>query len=310
LLVALATGAALLGWASVPALVLPAAPATAAQTATSCSSGVIVAVDFDYGSWGGNINSVCDPTPPVNAVEVLQAAHFLLTGVADNLDFICQIDGYPQNGDCSSTPPADAYWSFWYADACQSTWTYSMVGAMSLEPQAGSVEAWVFGGQSGSGQPSDFPSPSAFHPVVACSPVSTTATAPAAAGSTPSPTGSPTITGAASSTGVGSGPTDGTGVGAHPPSKASPAAATTSTTSPGGSGGSKGSASDTTKPPSAAPVSKSASRSTSSPKIVDAAPAVSKQTSGSPLPFLIGAVAIAGLAASGGLIAWRRRRTG
>jgi LPXTG-motif cell wall-anchored protein len=44
---------------------------------------------------------------------------------------------------------------------------------------------------------------------------------------------------------------------------------------------------------------------------VDSAPAsATQQSTGSPLPFLIGAAAVAVLGASGGLIAWRRRRTG
>ena len=85
-------------------------------------------------------------TLPATAADALVAAKFDPTGVSGyGLGFICQIAGDPPDDSCSTTPPANAYWSFWYADAGHNTWTYSLAGAMNLEPQAGSVEAWVFG---------------------------------------------------------------------------------------------------------------------------------------------------------------------
>jgi LPXTG-motif cell wall-anchored protein len=51
-------------------------------------------------------------------------------------------------------------------------------------------------------------------------------------------------------------------------------------------------------------------RSTTSPKIVDAAPVVATdKPAGSSAPFVVGALAVVLLAATGGLVAWRRRRT-
>ena len=147
LLAAVAAGVAGLGWWGVLGPVLPAAPA-GADPAVNCSTGVIVAADFS--PWGGNINSVCDASLPATAAEALVDAKFDPNGVAGyGLAFICQIAGDPPDDTCATTPPADAYWAFWYADAGHDTWTYSQSGAMSLEPAAGSVEAWVFGGTPG-----------------------------------------------------------------------------------------------------------------------------------------------------------------
>ena len=56
---------------------------------------------------------------------------------ATALAFICQIAGFPQDDPCTTTPPANAYWSFWYAQAGQNTWTYSQSGAMNLAPGGG-----------------------------------------------------------------------------------------------------------------------------------------------------------------------------
>jgi hypothetical protein len=46
------------------------------------------------------------------------------------------------------TPPASAYWAFWYANRGQDAWNYSQAGAMGTQPEPGSVELWMFGGTS------------------------------------------------------------------------------------------------------------------------------------------------------------------
>ncbi len=184
----------------------PVAPA-GADTVANCSSGVIVAADF--ATWGGNINSVCDPTLPPNAADALVTTGFDPVGVASygGLAFICQIAGYPQGEDCNTTPPGNAYWSFWYADAGENSWTYSQLGAESLHPVAGSVEAWVFGGGSGGGQPA-IPSPETVRADTTDISSPTTTTTTGAAPSIPATTTAPTSPiGVASS--AGSGPTGG-----------------------------------------------------------------------------------------------------
>jgi hypothetical protein len=317
LLAAVAAGLAGLGWCGGlgPAL---SAPPAGAVPAVNCSTGVIVAADFS--PWGGDINSVCDATVPATAADALVATGFDPTGVAGyGLDFICQIAGDPPDDTCATTPPADAYWSFWYADAGRDTWTYSQSGAMDLEPTTGSVEAWVFGGDSGASPPSAFPSPNSIRAATVRTSTTTTSTQPAS-----SPTPASTVTTLAGAAPVpphataSSPPTgDGAGTSGHP----SNAVAVTGPSPVKTEGG----AAPTTEP--TRPTTKTAPRSARgphtgtraghdagreppAPKIVDAAPALATQSSsGSPLPFLIGAGAVVALAATGGLIAWRRRRT-
>ena len=128
-------------------------PMAGADPTVDCSAGVVVAVN--YATWSGPIDTVCDAgTLPATAAYALQTARFNPVGVTSyGLAFICQIGGDPPDDSCQSTPPANAYWSLWYADSGNNSWTYSTVGAMGLEPQAGSVEYWVFGGASGAVQP-------------------------------------------------------------------------------------------------------------------------------------------------------------
>ncbi len=314
-LAAAAVGMAALGWTGGLGPALPTLAAGAAP-AVHCSTGVVVVADF--APWGGDINSVCDATLPANASEALVAARFHPTGVAayGGLNFICQIAGDPPHVTCASTPPANAYWSFWYADAGSDTWTYSPLGPESLEPRAGSVEAWVFGSNTGAGPPASFPSPNALRTATGrASGTTTTSTQPAS-----SPTSSPSATTPAGAPATTAAPAPPAGAGGNgrtpdaataaktPATPAGGAASTTRRTKPSpstgtgaGTGGSRR-GTDARTPPD---------RKASIPKIVDAAPAMAaQQPQGSPLPFAINAAAVAALAAGAGLIAWRRRRTG
>ena len=291
--------------------VIPSTPA-AADPPVDCSSGVIVAVDFS--PWSDTLNTVCDPALPTNGVAALQNAGFALTGVSGyGLQFICQIDDDPPDDACTSTPPANAYWSFWYAEAGQSSWTYSQQGAEGLEPQPGSIEAWVFGGETGGGQP-PIPAPDTLDPSTPTTPTTEATQATAPTGPAPAPVGvsagsgpdsaEGSSTGSQPTTGSGSGTSTGSGTGGTRSS------ATTSTTSdPGRTGASTTNAGGRT--PSTNPAGDTSSRSSTGLKVVDAAPAsVTQRSAGSAEPFLIGAGIAAVAVASGGLIAWRRRRAG
>jgi hypothetical protein len=137
--------------------VAAAGPAgAAAQPVGDCTttSGVIVAVDF--GHWGGPVLRSCGTTP-TTAYDLLNQGGWRTTGDEhDGPGFICRIGyaGYhggtqyptPSQDACVLTPPASAYWAFWYANPGQNAWTYSSEGAMSTDPVPGSVELWVFGG--------------------------------------------------------------------------------------------------------------------------------------------------------------------
>jgi hypothetical protein len=285
-------------------LVVPSTPA-GADPPVDCSAGVIVAVDFS--PWSDTLNTVCDPALPANGVSALQNAGFALTGVAGyGLQFICQIDDDPPGDSCTSTPPATAYWSLWYAEAGQSTWTYSQQGAEGLEPQPGSIEAWVFGGTTGSGQP-PVPGPNTLD----SSPPTTTSTVPpqpptqasAPTGPTSAPAGDSGGSSPDSSVGGATGGQPATGTGTGP-------SATTSTISNPASGGAL-TTNAAGRTPSTSTPRHTSSRPSTGLKVVDSAPASATQRStGSPDPFLIGAVMAALVAGSGGLIAWRRRKAG
>ncbi len=305
---------------TLPAIVsvIHAAPAGAA-TAVDCKDGVIVAVDFGY--WEGDTDAVCDTILPASAAYALVATGFDPTPVSSyGLDFICQIAGldgveYPQGANCSTTPPADAYWSFWYANAGQTSWTYSNVGAMSLQPQAGSVEAWVFGGETGHSQPPGLPTPQQIQ-------MATTQTVTV--------TGTGTGTGTTTTTTTSSGPPSGAsgsnpapapqGATTDPAMASTPSAAagTTSTTapthaklspSPAQTAPSTGHAG-----PAAHDTTASGATSTSGPgdgeRIVSAVPGVAARhpSSGPSASFLLGAAVVLLLIAVAGTVTWARRR--
>jgi hypothetical protein len=295
-----------LGVAAGAGLVMPAIPA-GADPPLDCSTGVIVAVDFS--PWSETLNSVCDSALPPNGVSALQNAGFAPTGVSGyGLQFICQIDADPPDDSCTSTPPATAYWSLWYAEAGQSAWTYSQQGAEGLEPQAGSIEAWVFGGATGSGQP-PIPAPNTLDssPATTTTPTEppTQATAPTEPASTPVSVPASPSPGSSAGGATGSQHTTGAGAGAG----TGPSATTSTTSDPGRTGAST--TNTTGQTPSTRHPGNTSSRSSTGLKIVDSAPAsATQQSTGSPVPFLIGAAAVAVVAGSGGIVAWRRRRTG
>jgi hypothetical protein len=320
LALAAAVAVAGLGGLGASEVVVPAGPAGAAA---DCSSGVIVAADFS--PWvPDTVNSVCDPGLPPNAAQALVDTGFDPVGVSTYppLAFICTIAGYPRGEDCSTTPPGNAYWSFWYANGA--TWTYSELGATALTPVAGSVEYWEFGGASASNPPTT--TPAALR-----SSTSTTTTTPAPPATTPStaPPASTAVPVAGTPAGSAGG-SDGGGSGngtSHSPTVSGEGATTTGAQTSTGTSGTPGSSKSgnpdgpsstqaatgsTTRPsPSATKTDRGTGGSAQGPTIVNAAPVVAAEDSpGSSAPFALGAVGIAVLAGTGGLIAWRRRRTG
>jgi hypothetical protein len=139
-----------------------AAPAMAAAQPTgdcTTTSGVILAVDF--GHWGGPVLRSCGTTPTTGYALLNQGGwHTSGTG-HDGPGFICRIGyaGYqggtqyptPAEESCVLTPPASAYWAFWYANPGQNAWSYSQTGAGATRPEPGSVELWTFGGTKSGG---------------------------------------------------------------------------------------------------------------------------------------------------------------
>lgn len=151
---AVAMLAATLTAAEVPS----ASPAIGATPAglSACTSavGVLVAVDFKH--FGGPVDLGCAAGRQANGLDAVDRAGFLTVGDEEDGDaFVCRI-GVAAEGvtserptaaedSCVNTPPATAYWAFWVADAGQNSWSYSPFGVESYEPPPGSIEGWAFG---------------------------------------------------------------------------------------------------------------------------------------------------------------------
>jgi hypothetical protein len=157
-------------------------------SACSSSTGSVVAVDF--GTWSGPVALGCDTSMPANGLALLSDTGFTTVGTKhDGPGFVCRIGSplfssgiqYPTPADqaCVNTPPASAYWSFWFAPSGQSSWISSSQGAISHKPSTGEVEAWAFG----AGAEPSF-APDLIRPAVAARPPAA-APAPAAAARLP-----------------------------------------------------------------------------------------------------------------------------
>jgi hypothetical protein len=325
----LALSLAAVGSTAVSALAAPTGVA-GADPISDCSTttGVIVVVDFAqsvYPGWPGTIERGCDG-PLTTGAYALTRAGFTPPegapiGVADESGFVCRLvdpandQEYPTAAeqDCLETPPANAYWSFWYAQAGDTSWNYSNQGAAGFEPTAGSVDAWVFGGESAGGQP-PIPSPASLRATNPGPPPTVPPTVPPTAPPPTSPPPTPVTAAGSATPGVGAGATSGT----TPPGRTGAghsAPATVpggSTTSPDGTTSKPGSAAKTNQSPSdgTGTGTGTGGHPSSGPRILNVTPssAVAKPSAGSPLPFVLGAVVVAALAGSAGLVARRRRR--
>lgn len=293
------------------------------------TTGVVVVVDFT--SFGGNVERGCAASPS-DGLTALEGAGFTPTPVSGEPGyFVCRLDGEPSPSRqaCVSTPPATAYWSYWYADAGQSTWSQWQLGAASSHPLPGSVDAWAFG----SGHPPTVP-PSAVRattPGPAPTGVPTTTGAPTGGGTTsptsgasgPSSTGgAPASAPASGSTGSGSAapvaPAGGRGSGTPSGSSTGSSSGSGASKSGGsGSAGSSGAAGRGSGPSRSAGGGSGTSRDAPGhpssaravPRIVDVTPAAARPSpsAGSPVAAVVGGLVVAALAGAGGVLAWRRR---
>jgi len=146
--------------AAVAVLLLPVAVATgtpayaADRTADgACTGGHGVTVVVEPGSLGGAPQVSCDPSGGGRtASRIFADVGHRLTPVSSSPDFVCRVDGRPQDASCAQVPPADAYWSLWWSDG-RAPWTYASLAAGGLTvPDGGAVAfTWVDG--SGDGTP-------------------------------------------------------------------------------------------------------------------------------------------------------------
>ena len=173
--------------------------------AAECSGTAGVTVVVERGALGGGTQVSCSPEGGGRtAARLLQDAGHELTFVQRFPGFVCRIDGVPADDPCVNTPPADAYWGLWWSDGKSGTWTYSSLGAGSLDVPAGGYIAMVWDGSTGTVRPSTAatphatptPTPTKQPTTQAPAPTATPTLAPSttATPDEPSPTASPTPT--------------------------------------------------------------------------------------------------------------------
>jgi hypothetical protein len=121
-----------------------------------------VTVVIDYQGLGGNIEIYCASDLPAGrgqhrGINALQAVGIAVEGtIHDGPGFLCRIQGRPAPGEripmaadpsytenCNLTPPAAAYWSYWWA-APGGSWVYSNWGVMNRDVEFGGFEGWSF----------------------------------------------------------------------------------------------------------------------------------------------------------------------
>ena len=132
----------------VPGLEPAATASTSTGTPGYCTDATGVTVVVDFQELGGGVVIRCFPHPTSSStgLAALQGAGFTPTGTLGfGLGFICRIEGQPTMTDekCIDTPPATAYWSYWYAPNGGS-WKYSDLGVSNHKVILGGFEGWSF----------------------------------------------------------------------------------------------------------------------------------------------------------------------
>ncbi len=126
----------------------------------ACDNDQDVTIVVDFGALGGGVNVRCGTQPIKNGFDVFRNANVSYETVSGS-DFVCRIAGKPgtDTEDCANTPPANAYWTYWYAKP-GGEWKYSNLGPGSRKPPPGSYEGWSFNSGDKSSAPR-YPVPAA-----------------------------------------------------------------------------------------------------------------------------------------------------
>lgn len=135
----------------------PAAHAAGYDGMCKDANGTTVVVDFQ--ALGGGLVIRCAPNIPPGStgLDALKLAGVPYAGVARWGDaFICRLYNRPSALEtipvaampgykeaCINTPPAKAYWSYWWAEN-GGTWQYSQWGVKNRNAIKGGFEAWSF----------------------------------------------------------------------------------------------------------------------------------------------------------------------
>jgi LPXTG-motif cell wall-anchored protein len=189
----------------VPGALSDASAASETGTPGYCTGVTGVTVVVDFHELGGGVVVRCFPpaTSSTTGLDALTGAGFSVTGVAGlGESFICRIEGKPTAAQeaCLQTPPATAYWSYWYAPN-GGTWKYSDLGLMSHRVILGGFEGWSFSYHKTA---STVPPPGVApeHPVVAPKPSPTPSTEPSTERTTSAPSSRATSTTSTATTGA------------------------------------------------------------------------------------------------------------
>lgn len=172
----------LLAAAVVGAAVLFAVPfASRADDNQACSDGQGVTLVVDFQALPGGVNVRCASQPISNGYDVFHHTNPPVSyETVSGRDFVCRIAGVPENADCSNYPPADAYWSYWWAKPGED-WQYASKGAGAHHVPPGAYEGWSW-----------VSSDHAYPPRYPVPPAPTTTTTTNDAVTTPAPSATPT----------------------------------------------------------------------------------------------------------------------
>lgn len=298
-------------------------------------TGVTLVVDFQ--DLGGETIIACvdDVAPGTTGLQVLQKAGMNPAGTMhDGPGFVCRINDRPSRSEtipisgrpdyretCRLTPPNSAFWSYWHADNGGS-WTFSQYGAGNRAAIVGGYEGWSFSlNRTEDSNPRPRVKPQ--HALKADEPTPTTAVPEPTTAAPPTRAGSGSATprhttaapsATASRSTQSSRPSQqvtrsevsepaGTPSGSSAPSVTPTASATTvasdsTAASPPASESGSGEVTAEATPPASA-------ESSVSPSAAPPVPAESPEAV--PMGTLVGAGAVATIAAGGGVVWWRRR---
>jgi hypothetical protein len=143
----------------VVAVPLPFAAGPFDQRCAEAAEGSSVALVVDFGDVEGQgappggVAARCVPaTDRMTGAQVLIDAGYSIRPGPGGM--VCAINGYPSEG-CGERigERQYLYWSYWRADAGNTEWTYSSIGATGARVGDGDVEGWRF--VDGTGRPSD-----------------------------------------------------------------------------------------------------------------------------------------------------------
>jgi hypothetical protein len=271
-----------------PATVGPAAASTISGACTS-AKGVTVVVNFASLRGGTVVRCDSRATSGTTGVKALQDTGFHPQGTGNyGLAFVCRISDKPtmKQDPCAITPPATAYWSYWYA-ANGGAWTYSNKGATNRHVIVGGFEGWVFHqGTGGNATPTSGSPP----------------TRPVAAKPKPKPKPSHSSSGSSNIGSSGSSGSSGSTKGTASSGGQALGAATDHPTGPGSSATAGSSGTSSEGATGATPTATSTDASAGS------LPGDGPADYNSPLPLALGGLGVVALLVGAGVMVTRRRR--